>query len=163
MTIAKFCPECGHQTGGAKFCPECGTATAMGAAPAEAASLPTRVETEFEEERELWQGSPDPVLDALAARSTKYVLTTDRLRVQSGLIGKRSEQLELYRIRDVSVRRSLPQRARGCGDVIVASKDDSTPKLLLAGVKDPDGVAETIRAAARKSRERAGVRTQEYL
>ena len=161
MTVAKFCPECGTATQGAKFCPECGTATTVGGG--QAATEPKPAAVPEEGERDLWTGSPDPLLDALAARSTKYVLTTERLKVQTGMIGKRSEQMDLFRVKDVSVRRNLAQRARKCGDIVVASSDASSPKLLLSGVKEPDEVAERIRTAARGARQRAGVRMQEYV
>lgn len=157
MTIAKFCPNCGTPTGGARFCPECGASTAIGTdAPPAAAAVE-------EEERELWAGAPDAVLDAIAARSTRYVLTTERIRVQSGMIGKRSEQLDLFRVKDVRVTRGLAQRARGCGHVAIVSSDATTPDLVLYNVKDPDALAEEIRRAARAARQRAGVRMQEYV
>ena len=161
MTVAKFCPECGTATNSAKFCPECGTATAMGTSGAPIAAPAPQAEDE--EEREVWAGAPDNVIDPLASRSTKYTLTTERIKVQSGMIGKRSEQLDLFRVKDVRVTRGIPQRARGCGHVAVMSSDKTTPELVLYNVKDPDQVAETIRTTARAARRRAGVHMQEYV
>ena len=103
------------------------------------------------------------MLEPMKARSTKYILTTERIKIHSGLIGKRAEQMDLFRIKDVMVKRGLTQRARGVGDVLVVSSDASTPKMLLGGVKDPDELAERIRKAARSARQRAGVRMQEYV
>ncbi len=163
MTIAKFCPECGHGTAGAKFCPECGTATTVGGAPAAAAPVAARAPAVEDEERELWTGSPDSVLEPLTSRSTKYMLTSERIRVQTGMIGKKAEQLELFRVKDVKVTRNLRQRARGCGDLEVVSSDKTTPELTLSSVKDPDQLAEQIRKAAREARQRSGVRMQEYV
>jgi hypothetical protein len=157
--MARFCPECGAAAEGAKFCPGCGTAlngqTAASSQPAQAEPV---VE---EEEREVWSGKPDSVLAPVGERSQRYVLTTDRLKVDSGMLRKKSETLDLWRVRDVSVKKSITQRTRGCGDVEVASADASTPKLTLTWIKNPDEVAEQVRQTAREARKRHGVVTQE--
>jgi Bacterial PH domain len=63
--------------------------------------------------------------------------------------------------KDVSVKRSMTQRTRKCGDVEITSADASTPKVTLAWIQNPDQVAEQIRQAARAARKRHGVATQE--
>lgn len=161
MTVAKFCPECGTATSGAKFCPECGTATATGGGTVDRA--PSPVQPPGDGELELWHGSPDQILEPLGSRSTKYVLTSERMRVNTGLIGKKAEQMDLFRVKDVRVTRGLKQRARGCGDVLLMSTDPTTPELVLSCVKEPDALAEIIRTAVREARKRAGVRTQEFV
>src|SRR6266487_2329867 len=121
--MPKFCPECGAQAEGMKFCPECGTgleggtATATASAPAQAAPV------EDKEERELWTGQPDRVFASMGERSSNYVLTTELLRVDSGMLRKKAESVDLWRVKDVSVKRGITQRTRGCGDVEVTSAD----------------------------------------
>lgn len=159
--MAKFCPECGAAAAEAKFCPECGTAlNGQASAPESAAASAPPVE-ENDEEREVWQGTPDRVFASMGERSAKYVLTTERLRVESGALRKKAESLDLWRVQDVSVKKSLTQRSRGAGDVIVKSADATTPTLELHWIKEPDDVAETIRKTAREARKRHGVVTQE--
>ena len=82
--MPKFCSECGAEAEGMKFCPECGTALEGGATTATAAA-PAQVATvEEEEERQLWTGQPDRVFASMGERSSTYVLTTERLQVDSG-------------------------------------------------------------------------------
>jgi hypothetical protein len=159
--MAKFCPECGAQAEGMKFCPECGTALEGGAATATAAAPAQAATVEEEEERELWSGQPDRVFASMGERSSTYVLTTERLRVDSGMLRKKAESLDLWRVKDVSVKKSMTQRTRKCGDVEITSADASTPKVTLAWIHNPDEVAEQIRQAARDARRRHGVATQE--
>ena len=64
-------------------------------------------------------------------------------------------------VKDVSVKKGMTQRTRGCGDVEVTSADASTPKVVLAWIQKPDEVAEQIRKVAREARKRHGVVTQE--
>jgi hypothetical protein len=156
--MAKFCPQCGAAAEGAKFCPECGTAlngqTAVAVQPAQSAPV-------AHDESELWSGKPDSALAPLGERSQRYTLTTERLKVDSGMLRKKAEVLDLWRIKDVSVKKSITQRTRGCGDVEITSADASTPKVTLTWIKNPDGVAEQVRQAARDARMRHGVVTQE--
>lgn len=180
MAVAKFCPECGTATAGAKFCPECGTATALGvAADAEATSAgaiapgpdfvvaseadaapPIELEAD---EQEVWTGTPDAVMSPLAKRTTRYTITTERVKVSSGVMGKRIESLDLFRIRDINVKKSLTQRTRGKGDVKITSTDASTPILIFESIVNPDEVAEDLRRLVRESRKRHGVTTQERM
>jgi uncharacterized Zn finger protein (UPF0148 family) len=156
--MAKFCPECGAKAEGAKFCPECGTALNGQSAVATEPAAHVQVE---EEEREIWVGQPDRVFAPFNRRSAKYVLTTERLRIESGMLRKAAESLDLWRVKDVSVRKGMTQRTRGCGDVVVTSADPSTPVLGLVWIREPDQVAEQIRHVAREARKRHGVTTQE--
>lgn len=160
MTVAKFCPECGTATNGAKFCPECGTATTIGAAASAPPEAPPAPVVD-DDERELWQGTPDPVLSPVAARTTSYMLTTERLKIASGLLGRKGEQIELYRVRDVKVNRSLAQRARKRGDLIVTSADATAPVFTFESIADPDSVAELVRKQVGEARRRRGVIARE--
>jgi uncharacterized Zn finger protein (UPF0148 family) len=159
--MAKFCPECGAQAEGMKFCPECGTALNGNAAAASTPAPAPAAAVEEEEERELWKGQPDRVFASIGERSNTYVLTTERLRVDSGMLRKKAESLDLWRVKDVAVKKSMTQRTRKCGDVEITSADASTPKVTLTWIQNPDEVAEQVRQAARDARKRHGVATQE--
>jgi hypothetical protein len=165
MAVAKFCPECGTPTEGAKFCPECGTSTARGARPEESAvnTEHTSTSTVAEDEREVWRGRPDPVLSPMAARTNTYVVTNERVKVDSGTLRKRAESMELFRVKDVSVKRSLTQRSRGRGDLVITSTDPSTPVFTFESIENPNDVAETLRGLVREARRRSGVVTQERM
>jgi uncharacterized Zn finger protein (UPF0148 family) len=159
---AKFCPECGTPTQGAKFCPECGTSTTVGDATAAAPqNAPQAAEAQFESD--VWEGAPDPVLSPVAAKTNKYRLTTERLLVEKGLVGKKADSLDLFRVKDVQVKKSMTHRARKRGDVQVNTTDVSTPALVLESILEPDTVAEQIRTLVRDARQRHNVGTREMM
>jgi hypothetical protein len=161
--MPKFCSECGASLPSetAKFCAECGASVG---APEAATRLATADSSGvLEDEREVWTGTPDPALSPIAAKTTTYLLTTERLRVNSGVVGRKGEQLELYRVVDVQVRRGPVHRTRGRGDVIVKSKDATTPNFKLESVREPDRVAEKIRQLVREARARHGIDARELL
>ena len=95
--------------------------------------------------------------------STKYRLTTERLFVEKGLIAKHLEELELFRVKDVTVRQGILQRILGFGTITVLSTDDSNPQTVLIGINKPVDVKETIRNTFRASRKREGVRMAEFI
>ena len=95
--------------------------------------------------------------------STRYRLTTQRLFMQTGLIAKKLEEVELFRVKDVTVSQGFIQRLLGVGSVVVLSTDDTTPRLELAGIPNPVEVKEQIRGAFRAARQREGMRMGEFI
>ena len=83
----------------------------------------------------------------LKVSTTKYVVTTERLRVTTGILSTVTEDLELRRVRDLIVRRPFWSRVMGLGDIEIMSADASTPRATLRSVRDPDGLQSKIRAA----------------
>ena len=99
---------------------------------------------------------------ALAAwvrsRATRYVLTTERLRVTTGLLSTTTEDVELRRVRDSTVVRPFLLRLLGLGHVVLMSADTTTPRAALRAVRDPDGLQSTIRELVQGLYARYGVR-----
>lgn len=99
----------------------------------------------------------------LTVLSCKYRLTTERLIITAGVIGKSSQELEIYRVKDVTVDLPLVGRMMGLGTVIVAANDSSSPRVELIAVSDAERVKEQIRQASRAARKAEGVRSVEYM
>ena len=95
--------------------------------------------------------------------AVRYRLTTQRLFVQTGLVAKKLEEVELFRVKDVTLRQGFLQRLLGVGSVVVLSTDDTAPRLELAGIRQPLEAKETIRNAFRAARQREGLRMGEYI
>ena len=100
------------------------------------------------EEQVLWEGRP------FLSISTHYMISNQRVRVTSGLLGKQREDIELVRIQDLDQKQTLRERSLNLGDIIIQSHDDSRPKLVLNNVKDPIEVHEILRRAVLEAREK---------
>ena len=61
----------------------------------------------------------------LTVRCTEYRLTTQRLIVSSGVLNRRVEECQLFRMQDATVIRSMLQRLVGLGRVMIYSADPS--------------------------------------
>ena len=56
---------------------------------------------------------------------TRYTLTAEKLTVERGIFVRKTDEVRLYRIRDVTLIRNLRERALGLGSIEVASTDHS--------------------------------------
>src|SRR6266852_4535900 len=57
----------------------------------------------------------------LVWRTTRYEVTTKRLRLRTGVIARDGRDIPLSRITDVSFRKTLLDRILGCGTLVVES------------------------------------------
>lgn len=96
----------------------------------------------------------------LKRRATKYRLTTRTIDVEEGVLARRIDTLQLWRVRDVTFEQSLTQRMLGVASVRVVSHDDTSPHVMLAGLRDGRRVFEELKNAvdlARQSRNVVGL------
>jgi uncharacterized membrane protein YdbT with pleckstrin-like domain len=77
----------------------------------------------------------------------RYRLTTARLFRREGVLFRRSSELELVRVDDVTVEQSLFDRIFNTGAVIVNSTDASDPVLRIDAIDRPHDVKEQVRNA----------------
>ena len=75
---------------------------------------------------------------------TRYSMTEDRLFLETGFFSIKSEEVLLYRVRDISLERKLGQRIFGVGSIKVVSSDKTCPELILKNIKHPKAVKEMI-------------------
>ena len=94
---------------------------------------------------------------------TKYSLSEDRLFRETGLLNLNEEEVLLYRVRDVSLSRSLWQRIFGVGTITVHSSDKTSPTLEVINVKDSKSVKELIFTNVEKAKEVRRMRATELL
>jgi hypothetical protein len=94
----------------------------------------------------------------LKVKSFRITLTSLRLRVRSGVFSKDHEDVELYRIKDWTLRRPFHQRICGKGTVYVLSSDRSSPELTLTWIGHPAAFVEQLRNAVEAVRDSKRVR-----
>jgi hypothetical protein len=112
---------------------------------------------QIHEEQVLWEGRP------FLSLTERYVVTTDRIRLFSGLLSKGVENIELVRLQDVDYTQGLSERVLGIGDIALRSADASDPVTVMNNVQDPEGVSAIIRKAWLEARKRYGVRFREEM
>jgi len=94
---------------------------------------------------------------------TKYRITTHRVVVETGVLSKRLEQIDLYRVADYTVERPFGQRLLGTGNLLLKTFDKSTPELNVLEIKtDVVALYEQVRAATEAEKARRNVRMVDY-
>lgn len=94
---------------------------------------------------------------------TRYAMSEDRLFLSTGLFTIHDEEILLYRIRDISLQRTLWQRICGVGSISITSSDKTTPTLLLKNIKNPMDIKELLHNQVEDSKLRRRVRVGEIM
>jgi uncharacterized membrane protein YdbT with pleckstrin-like domain len=94
-------------------------------------------------------------------RSRQYEITTQRVRVRQGVFSKRTDELELYRVKDSTVLEPFWQRLFGVGNIVITTNDASTPSLTLEALPNATDIREKLRSAIEECRDRKRVRIAE--
>ena len=94
---------------------------------------------------------------------TTYSLSDDRLFVDKGLVRLQSDEILLYRVRDLSVSQTLGQRIFGVGSIIVQSSDKTSPVLEIRNIKTPFDVKELLHQHVEKMKLERKMRVGEIL
>lgn len=94
---------------------------------------------------------------------TKYVLTKEKLLIQTGILSTKEEEVRLYRIMDVTLRRSLAQRLFGLGTIHCCSADKSTPEFDIKWIPDSAAVKENLSDLVEAERMAKRVSGREFM
>ena len=94
----------------------------------------------------------------LSRLNTRYTLTDERLKITSGLLTKKVDEIELFRIKDTKVTQTFLNRLVGIGTISVISSDE-TENVIISYLPNSINRREEIRDYSNKSREKKGVRT----
>ena len=178
-----YCPDCGTANDdGARFCANCGrqladvSDTLAVATPAAGAGqvdrhgrliaddqLPVGEDIDGIPggERVIWAGRPSKLWSPRMALTNRYKLSTQRLMIEVGFIGRKTEEIDLFRVNDVGVKQNPLERIVGIGDIFLASADSSSPSKYLHNIKQPDRVKDLLREASRQERHRRRVLLRE--
>jgi len=96
-------------------------------------------------------------------RMIEYIITTQRVRVISGLFSKEVQEIELFRVKDTSARQAFFQRIFGLGTITILSGDEKQPRLVLDGVPNAIEMRERLRQEVMSLRQRFGVRELDVM
>ena len=94
-------------------------------------------------------------------RMTEYELSSQRLVFRSGVFNRKTEEIELYRVRDSSLDEPLLLRLFGAGNIVLYAIDSSAPTIVLRGVRGAEEVRQKLRAAVEATRDQKRVRSIE--
>jgi membrane protein YdbS with pleckstrin-like domain len=99
----------------------------------------------------------------LHLHAIEYVVTTQRVRVVSGIFSKDIQEIELFRVKDTMAHQSFFLRLFGLGTITILSGDERHPRIVLSGVPQAVELREKLRQEVMTLRQRFGVREVDVM
>ena len=90
-----------------------------------------------------------------------YEVTTERIKITRGIFSRRTDELELYRVKDLTLIEPFFFRLCGLGSIILTTNDASTPTLTIHAVRRVKELREALRQAIEVCRDKKRVRLAE--
>ncbi len=85
-----------------------------------------------------------PAFYHIKQKLIRYTLTETKLEIDQGLISRRTQNLPIRRIQDVTVSMTLLQRLLGFGDLVVDNASDDGEKITLQNINRPRHYADAL-------------------
>lgn len=94
---------------------------------------------------------------------TRYVLTEEKLIVETGFFSRKEEEVRLYRIMDITLHRSFGQRIFGLGTIHCCSADKTTPEFDIKRIKNSVAVKNRLSDLVEAERMEKRVSGREFM
>ena len=94
---------------------------------------------------------------------TKYSFSENRLFMEKGFFTVVKDELLMYRVLDVRLKKSFWQRIFKVGTIELSTADKSTPIILLENIKNPDRTRDALSSIAEKERDEKRVLGKEMF
>ncbi len=95
----------------------------------------------------------------LKSRSSHYEITTQRIKLEHGLLSKVQESLELFRIDHFELRKPLGKRLLGQASLHLFSSDAELENFSIYGIPNLESLADEMRNCQLRERTRRGLTT----
>ncbi|MEY2618579.1 MAG: hypothetical protein RL522_1581 [Pseudomonadota bacterium] len=97
----------------------------------------------------------------LVVKNQVFELTSERLKMHSGVLNKKISELELYRVTDTQFDQPFWLRLVGLAHVQVISSDKTSPNVTITAVPDASALREQMRELVERCRAARRVRMSE--
>lgn len=85
-----------------------------------------------------------PAFRHLKRNSVRYTLTDSKIEIDQGFISRRTRNIPLRNIQDVTVARTIPQRLLGFGDLLIENANETGGSTNMRNIPDPRGHADLL-------------------
>jgi membrane protein YdbS with pleckstrin-like domain len=85
-----------------------------------------------------------PAVKHLRRNTIKYTLTDSKIEIDQGFIARKTRNIPLRNIQDVTVSTTIPQRIFGFGDLVIENANEVGGQTLLDNIPNPRRHAELL-------------------
>ena len=94
---------------------------------------------------------------------TVYSFDDERIFIKSGVFNIREDEIRLYRVLDLSLKRTFGQRIFGMGTITVDSSDKTMKCFEIKNIKNAREVKEQLSQLVESERQRKRITGREFL
>ena len=94
---------------------------------------------------------------------TRYFLREDKLLIDTGFFNRNEEEIRLYRILDITLKRSFGERLWGLGTVHLCTADKTTPEIDIKRIKNSREFKEKLSDLVEKERDEKRIAAREFM
>lgn len=98
----------------------------------------------------------------LSVRTLVFELTSERLRITSGIINQKIDEIELYRIKESQMTRTWWMRLTGLASINLETSDRGMPSLTIPAVRNGVELREQLRKQVELMRDKKRVRETDF-
>jgi len=98
----------------------------------------------------------------LVVRCRVFELTNERLRITSGVINQKIDEIELYRVKDTAMIRPWWMRITGLASISMETSDRTLPNLVIPAIHNGVEVREALRKKVETQRDKKRVREMDF-
>lgn len=91
---------------------------------------------------------------AAILRSHRYRVSNQRILLETGVLSKRIDEVDMRTVEDIEFRQGLLERLLGIGDIAIIAADKGMGRFRLLAVENPRDVRELIRGNAFQATQR---------
>ena len=94
-------------------------------------------------------------------RCRRYQVTTERIHLRQGVFARKTDDLELYRVKDYVLVEPFSLRLFGLGNIVLTTADVANATFVIKAVPNIELLRDQIRKHVELCRQRKGVRIAE--
>jgi uncharacterized membrane protein YdbT with pleckstrin-like domain len=102
------------------------------------------------------------LVKVIIIKSVRYEVTSERIKVSSGIFSKKTSAMELYRVKDYTMVAPFIYRLFHLGNINLLTSDHTTPELTLKAIRNAQKLMDDIRAHVELRRDQKRVREVDF-
>lgn len=104
-----------------------------------------------------------PAIKIIKLNKLKYKVTTQRIVIKEGIASTSSSEIELYRVKDLSITQTFMQKILNIGDITIQSVGTQNTNLEMKGIPNAEQLREQIRSSVHTTRKDNNIRLNESI
>jgi uncharacterized membrane protein YdbT with pleckstrin-like domain len=98
----------------------------------------------------------------LLIKAVKYEISSERIKITTGIFSKQTNAMELYRVKDYTLQEPFFYRMFHLGNITILTSDHSTPQIVMRAIPAAKGIMDDLRKYVELRRDLKRVREVDF-